>query len=308
MNTLRTAFLLQVHKNPEQVNAFIEQLISENHADVYVHIDKKNNDQLCGEIVQNDRIHILQNNISCDWGDISQIDTTILLLKEVLSTKRTYDFIILRSGQDLLVKNGFKEFLSEHKGTIFMTFYEKTKKNLASMKVNWPKITRRRYTTFHPYRLYRRSVRLLYEMGINMYPNMKPWPEKFTFYHGSQWFCIPFEVAKYIIEFLETNEWYYEYFKNTLVPDEWFFQTLIMHSHFKHQVVNDNLMFLKWGETFRTGNSPLNISFKDIKLIQESNSYFARKFDGTFDQSVIEYFTKSVYFGRENKREHKQIQ
>lgn len=37
----RTAYILQIHKNPDQVNGFINQIISEEQADVFVHIDKK---------------------------------------------------------------------------------------------------------------------------------------------------------------------------------------------------------------------------------------------------------------------------
>ncbi len=38
----KTAFILQIHKNPGQVNKFIHQLISNDQADVYIHIDKRN--------------------------------------------------------------------------------------------------------------------------------------------------------------------------------------------------------------------------------------------------------------------------
>lgn len=36
-----TAYILQIHKNPAQVNTFISQLTATDTADVYVHIDKK---------------------------------------------------------------------------------------------------------------------------------------------------------------------------------------------------------------------------------------------------------------------------
>ena len=57
----------------------------------------------------------MHENIDVKWGDISQIDATILLLKKVLDTQKSYDFVCLRSGQDLLVKNGFRDFLLNNK-------------------------------------------------------------------------------------------------------------------------------------------------------------------------------------------------
>ena len=84
-------------------------------------------------------VKILDNSINCEWGDISQVHTTILLLKEVLASQKTYDFICLRSGQDLLVKEGFKEFLVENSNSVFLDIREISNKNLGAMKINWPK-------------------------------------------------------------------------------------------------------------------------------------------------------------------------
>ena len=107
-------------------------------------------------------------------------------------------------------------------------------------------------------------------------------------------------MAKYIIEFLDENEWYYKYFEKTYAPDEWFFHTLIMNSHYKTSVVNDNLFFLKWGEKFSDSNSPQYLMSSDIMEIKESNQFFARKFDENLDGEVINYFSESVNFNLDN--------
>ncbi|CAH2714886.1 hypothetical protein BACCIP111895_02062 [Neobacillus rhizosphaerae] len=294
---LRTAFLLQIHKNPDQVNQFIKQLISEGQADVFVHIDKRNYEKLNEKIIKSPNVKVLQQNIVCEWGDISQIDATILLIREALASKNEYDYVCLRSGQDLLVKEGFKEFLIKNQGKIFMKIRNTDRKKLGFMKINWPRVTRRRYTSTHPIRVYRRLVLSLYNKGINISPNSHQFPLDYTFYTGSQWFTIPVETAKYIIKFLDENEWYYKYFENSLVPDECFFHTLLLNSHFKHEVVNNNLMFFKWGKTLSERNSPQNLTTEDIPLIEGANQFFARKFDENVDKSVIEYFTNQVWFG-----------
>ena len=78
---LRTAYLLQIHTNPQQVNMFINQLIAEGAADVFIHIDKRNYEKVYPTIIKNQRVKILEESIACEWGDISQVATTILLLK-----------------------------------------------------------------------------------------------------------------------------------------------------------------------------------------------------------------------------------
>ncbi|RWR07863.1 hypothetical protein D4N35_012530 [Siminovitchia fortis] len=292
----KTAYILQIHKNPEQVNKFIKQLIAGDQADVYVHIDKRNYEQIHSKLIKNENVKVLDKAIVCEWGDISQVDTTILLLREVLAAKENYDFICLRSGQDLLVRNGFKDVLIKNKKSIFMTLRKVDKRNSGLMEVNWPKITRRRYTSFHPVRVYRSVVQSFYRKGINAFPNKNDWPEEYSLFNGAQWFSIPLEVAWYIIDFIDTNPWYYKYFENTLCPDEWFFHTLIMNSKYKEDVVNNNFMFVNWGKTLQTRNSPLYLEVNDIKAIEASGQYFARKFDQDIDLKVIDYFTDRVSF------------
>lgn len=303
----RTAYMLQVHTNPEQVNKLIKQLIIQDLADVYVHIDQKNYDSMKGKIVEGPNVKVLQQSVNCEWGDISQVDATLLLLKEVIESRKQYDFVCLRSGQDLLIREGFKDFLLDNKEKIFMSYRKLPITDLGLMLINWPKAARRRYTTAHPMRIYRRLLMSIYGRGINLAPNKKYWPFNYEIYKGSQWFTIPFEVAEYVLKFLDENEWYYRFFENTLVPDESFFHTLIMNSHYKKHVVNDNLMFLKWGETLSERNSPQYLISKDIKLIEESKKFFARKFDMNNDSQIVDYFADNVVFEKSRKLSLQQV-
>ncbi|MEH7250430.1 beta-1,6-N-acetylglucosaminyltransferase, partial [Neobacillus niacini] len=90
---------------------------------------------------------------------------------------------------------------------------------------------------------------------------------------------------------------YYKFFENSLVPDESFFHTLIMNSEYRTEVVNNNFVYLKWGKTISSRNSPQNLTREDIKLIEESEYYFARKFDENVDNIVVDYFANKVRFG-----------
>lgn len=292
----RTAYILQIHKNPDQVNKFIKQLISEEQADVFVHIDKRNYQGIYERILKSPNVKVLHQCGICEWGDISQVDSTIRLLREVVASKHEYDFVCLRSGQDLLVKEGFKDFLKNNKNKIFMTLGEVGKFNSGLMEVSWPKFTRKRFANLHPARFFRIIILSLYRRGINLFPNPNKLPKEYSLYKGSQWFSLPFEVAQYIIKFLDENEWFYKYFEKSLVSDQWFFHTLIMNSPYKIDVIDNNLLFLKWGETVSSQNSPQELTNEDIKLIEESDHYFARKFDENIDGTVIDYFANKVKF------------
>ncbi|NHC43573.1 beta-1,6-N-acetylglucosaminyltransferase [Bacillus sp. MM2020_1] len=291
---LKTAYILLVHKNPDQVNKFIEQILLDENSDIFIHVDQKNN-MMSAKITKHPRVKILKVSIDVKWGDISMVDATLLLLKEVLATGVEYDFVCLRSGQDMLVKNGFKDFLFKNKNKIFISAYHvvRNEPHAAFVNLKWPEWTRRLYIQpYHPIRLIRRGMASLYGFGLNIQPNKNSLPKEFSLYNGSNWFCIPLKVACFIVNFLVENNWYYEAFKNSLVPDVFFFQTLIMNSEFKTEVVNRNLMFIQFGESIKTRNNPITLKMDHIEIIKNSNEYFARKFDQGVDYQVIEYFAK----------------
>jgi hypothetical protein len=293
----RTAYILTIHKNPDQVNKFIKQIVPEGKADVFIHIDFKYYNTLSKKIVKHPNVTILKESIDVKWGDISQVDATNILLKEVIATGNEYDYVCFRSGQDLLVKNGFKNFLLNNKSKIFMNAYyvDRKEPHAAFANVSWPISSRRLYLNpFHPNRLLRRVIQVFYGLGVNLFPNRNRLPENFSIYNGSNWFCIPIKVAKYIIKFLEENEWYYKAFENSLCPDEFFYQTIIMNSEFKSDVIDNNLMYIKFGETIKGRNNPITLKMEHIDIIKDSNKFFARKFDENIDKPVIDYFTNAV--------------
>jgi hypothetical protein len=293
----RTAYILTIHKNPDQVNKFIKQIVVDDNADVFIHIDKKSYDNLFFKIVKHPNVKVLKESIDVKWGDITQVDATNLLLEEVISTGVKYDFVCFRSGQDLLVKNGFKGFLMENKEKIFMNAYSvnKNEPHAAFVNVSWPISSRRLYLNpFHPIRLFRRLIQVCYGVGLNLFPNPYNLPDSYSIYNGSNWFCLPLKVAKYINRFLKENEWYYKAFENSLCPDEFFFQTLIMNSEFKTDVIDNNLMYIKFGETLKGRNNPVTLGMEHIDIIKESNKFFARKFDENTDVLVIDYYSNEV--------------
>ncbi|MED1205213.1 beta-1,6-N-acetylglucosaminyltransferase [Heyndrickxia acidicola] len=293
----KTAYILAIHKNPEQVNKFIMQMVSENQGDVYIHIDKKSFDEIKDRIIKHPNVFILRKSIEVIWGDITQVDATLLLMKEVMKKGIPYNQICFRSGQDLLVKNGFSEFLFQNSDKIFMNAYPVDKKepHAAFANVKWPRFARKLYINpLHPKRLFRRSIMVLYGYGVNLLPNRYILPKVFELFNGSNWFCMPLEAVKYIIEFIEKNDWYYKAFIDSLCPDEFFFQTLIMNSHFKSQVVNDNLMYIQFGVSLKSRNNPVTLRMEHISTIQSSNQFFARKFDQQVDSPVIEFFSEKV--------------
>lgn len=136
---MKLAFLIQCHKNAEQINQLI-QALSHPDIDLYIHVDRKS------RIIQ--QINIFKSNViilpdeervDVRWGTFSQVEATLNLLKH--SYKKKYDYYWLISGQDfplisaksIITKlsstmgeyNFVNLFASKNNGTIKSTNFDK---------------------------------------------------------------------------------------------------------------------------------------------------------------------------------------
>ena len=109
-------------------------------------------------------------------------------------------------------------------------------------------------------------------------------------YFGSQWWCLTFECCKYMIDYVDNNPEYLNYFKKTIIPDECFFQTLFMNSPFSSNY-DSNLTYVNWG---RNRRSPEVFTMDDLGLLCDLSGkfFFARKFDYNVQKEVFEEILK----------------
>jgi hypothetical protein len=286
---IKKAYLLLVHKNPEQVNYLLRQLILDGSADIYIHVNKLNL-SIKGKLLTHKNIRILNECTEIYWGDFGITKAMLLLLRAAINSGIKYDFLSFKTGQDLIIKNGLDDFLSVNMSGIFMNVRTivKSDDKYAHISIKWPKFTKRLYDGLQPARIIRLMLIKLYKLGINFAPNSNKLPDDYKLFNGKIWFTIPLNAARYIIDFVDGNSWYWEVFQNGLAPDELFFHTIIMNSRFAKDVVNDNLTYTNKGKN----NHPPILTSKDIPAIINSNKYFARKFDASIDKNIVGYFLK----------------
>ena len=75
------------------------------------------------------------------------------------------------------------------------------------------------------------------------------------------------------------------FFRNTYVPDESFYQTLLMNSPFRHTLINDNRRFIDWTSG---PERPRILRMSDLFRLTESDALFARKVSAKKDNALIE--------------------
>lgn len=287
---MRIAYIMLCHKNPEQINRFINSLQYQGN-DFYIHIDIKSSIE--DKLIASDNIFILKKSKRLDvkWGGVSMIHATLNLIKEVLDSDCYYDYIWLISGQDYPIKDNqtISKYLRNNSNTNFLHIIE-DKKIIESflkrvelyypewMVQNnlWSKITKRTYS------LLLRSKRL---HKVFKRKNILD----YDFYFGSQWWVLTYEAIEYVYELLEEKPEVLDFFEKTLAPDETFFQTILMNSSFRESIKN-NLTYIKW----EGGAHPKTFTLEDIDELESKDFLLARKFDYDIDRDVFDKIDSSI--------------
>lgn len=292
MTDIRMAYLLVAHKCPEQVNIFVKQLLDYADCDIYIHVDKKK-PEMVDQLLKHERVFVC-SIYDVRWGSFEIVKAAYHLMAFARESGKTYTHFYFGSGQDLLVRKGLYEYLAKKPDKIFLRINrEITNNDRASSRhrVCWPKKLMIR-NDLHIYRFVRIAIQFLCRIGIVLYPNKVQLKKKIRFYEGRTWFIAPIRVMDYILEYIKSNPDYVAYWEDSLAADLMFFQTIIMNSPYAGEI-EEELMYVEFGQTFRTMNHPLTITMNTVKRIESGNYYCARKFEWN-EKDTIEYYLEKT--------------
>lgn len=82
---MKIAFLMQCHKNPEQINLLLKAL-KHSQVDVYVHVDSKS-ENIREDIEKINGVYLLPKKdcVDVQWAQFSQVQATLNLLNAAIS-------------------------------------------------------------------------------------------------------------------------------------------------------------------------------------------------------------------------------
>jgi len=208
----KMAYMIQVHKNPNQINDLIEELEDED-TDFYIHIDRKSNIE--NSIIKLKNIYVIKNRIFVEWGGESQIEATLELMNSIKNSNKQYDYVHLISGQDFPIRNRWeiREFFYNNRGFEFIENSIMPSMYRSRVEVYFPKfLIGRRFVI--------QRIRGIYKTLIQQTKifrrNLSYMPE---FYYGSSWFSITYGCMKYILQYISENPKFYKFFKNSYCGD-----------------------------------------------------------------------------------------
>jgi len=276
---MRIAHIILTHKNPAQLARLIETL-RHPQFDFYIHVDAKVPADEMKDFKELSDVTFIRDRIECNWGGFTIVKAIFNSISEVLASGIKYDFINLLSGQDYPIRSPqhIYDFLQQQKGKNFISYD-------AVHNSEWWRTAADRYEKYHFTDLNIKG-KFFAERILNLITPTRKFPEYAEVYGGNKgtWWTISGDCAVYMNDKFNNSPKLIRFLKYCWGTDEFVIPTLIMNSPFKDQVINDNLRYIDWSE----GNaSPKSFDLSDFDEISNSKMLFARKFDLSHDQHIL---------------------
>ena len=135
--------------------------------------------------------------------------------------------------------------------------------------------------------LYLKEKNLKYKWNEFRFTRTLPYPKplpNLQFWGGSHWFSLTPKAVNYLIDFDKKDNYLKKFYEQVLLPDESYFQTVLLNSPLKANIVSDNLREIVFPPK---AANPIFLEDKHFELLQNSNALFARKFDSKLSENIL---------------------
>ncbi|MGN6555650.1 MAG: beta-1,6-N-acetylglucosaminyltransferase, partial [Verrucomicrobiota bacterium] len=99
---------------------------------------------------------------------------------------------------------------------------------------------------------------------------------------GSSYWYLHRSCLQWVHDYLINHPEYVKFFRWAHIPDENFFQTLLMNSELEPSICPRTLTYVDWRPPF-----PGILTIEDLPRLHESDCLMARKFDSTVDAEIM---------------------
>lgn len=293
---MRLAVIVLAHSAPAQL-ALLLSTLRHPEVRVYLHVDR--GADLAPFLAEFDAAGVsdvaLLPRFRSRWGGIEVVDATLAGLARGVADR--CDYFLLLSGQDCLLwpVERIVSFFGETPDRNYVEAFSLPDSRWAydgRLRTDFYSYTilGRRETCIPagvPASLSRRG-RVLNTL-LRVRGMLKP-PRHFPAYvrpfGGAQWWNLSRSAAEFVLAFVREHADYRAYHEHTLLPDELFFQSILMGSPFcsAHEIVNDALRFMIWAPG---ASHPRALGPEDLPQMRASQKPFARKLDSPSASAIV---------------------
>jgi hypothetical protein len=268
---MKIAYCILVHKNPQQVSRLLERIYSPSDY-FYIHKDIKSRSREWEEIFRKHRSEnsLFASKYRSAWGTFGIVEALLDGMKSTIHID--YDYLVDLSGQCYPIKplNYIKQELGK-KSVAYMEYFKLPYEDWNGME-----------RISHYYLRFGKTT-----IGV---PRIhKALPYALEPYGGSTWWLLPKRFVEYILEYVSNHPRIVDFYRYANISDEMFFQTIIMNSSLRSEVVVD---------TKRIGTCGIDIiKAERLDDIMRSDKLFARKFDIHVDTQILDLIDKEIIDG-----------
>jgi len=273
---MKIAYIILAHKLPEQLVRLVKKLYTDT-SSFLIHVDKKTDNETYQKMVDPlcdyKNVGFLKRHVN-NWGAFGHVKAAL---------KLEFDYAILLTGQDYPIKSNtyIHQFLEDSGQRSYLEYFSLPNEIWANENGGMDRINFwYLYFLGRPHKILSRSYLPSHKL-----------PGDFKVFGGRSNWCLTRDCIVYIDKYLRRNDRVVKFFKHAGLPDEIFFQTILLNSHFKSQLVNDNLKYVDWSDLLA---HPAILLTRDYEKLIDSTSLFARKFDETVDANILEMIDRVI--------------
>jgi hypothetical protein len=281
---LRLAYLIRAHHRPAQLARLVRRLDNDG-SSFYIHVSGHASADMYGAMRAGLRgaanVHWTPR-VKTYYGGFSLLKATLVGLKEIGRMDSLPDYTILLSGQDYPLKppDALNRFFELHSGKSVIHHFALPSERYWRDENGG--LDRVRYWHFERINYGTRQLRI---------PLIRrSFPSGFRPYGGAALWALSAECLRYVLDFVAQNESFVRFFRHVFIPDEIFFQTIILNSPLGEAIVNEELHYVEWPG----GARPATLGFEALPRVMASNKPFARKFDVGHDAEVLDVLDREV--------------
>lgn len=265
-------YVISAYKNPTHLSRLVHRLHTGPETTFVVHVDRKTDTRVYDAMREGlgdlDGVTFLPRH-ACHWGGFGHVQASLKGLREIVERGRDPDYVILLSGQDYPIKPNtyIRDFLERDDGRSFFLHFPLPTDNWAHGGLHRLRRWHWRYRRLHFWLPLRRAVP----------GGLRPWG-------GSAYWIVSRSALRTIAEFVAANPSYVRFFRHVDIPDELFFQTILLNSPEAERCVDFRLHYTEWSRM----PAPAILTKEDYPQLVTSPCLFARKFDESVDGEVLD--------------------
>lgn len=266
------AYFLLAHRYPSQFKRLFRAIYQPGNQYV-VHIDKSSGlalaDDISSFLAPYQGVAVLPAQ-DATWGGYSLVDAELRGMAALLEMNADWTHYINLSGQDFPLKsqNFIREFLADHPGQQFIRALDQRRERPDTMN--------------------RVDQHFTETLGkVSLTGHRRAFLTGSVPYIGTQWKAVTRAFCEFVSHDPSVDR-FKQFYRNSFIADEAFFQSVIMNLWDQDTVVNDDLRMIDWVPDGIIKLRPRTYRAADLPALKQSVCLFARKFDETEDDVILD--------------------